>query len=373
MAWEWRRGQRYYYRSVRVDDSVRKQYFGYSPEAIAAANQDVAKQAAKKKHAEREQQFAKDLTKFDALIARYERACDLIVRAALLCGGYHRRRSEWRRRRGMDAIFKDFTPFLGLGQTPHGIDLAPQTPPLPDLQAEYGQHAVEDDLESEEPTEFDGYDPELAARRPGHYQETQSDEEIFEQAVATVAERLKSVPEAMRELTARAELGDEEARRQVAESFEAHPEMWAELSDAGRTIEHLIASQLAAGTEWRTEAIKARAKKQREAYRGSNASPIVELMADRVVAIWLQLQLAELKVTTDDTAVASSKHVKVLATHDRRLSRAIKDLDVAHRAAGTAPDAAALRDATEGSLESAEASEPPTDDVSLTEKSSHAA
>lgn len=149
----------------------------------------------------------------------------------------------------------------------------------------------------------------------------------------------------------------EQSRRITSDcSGGAHGLNW---KPGSRVVEHMLATKLVAGAEWRTEAIEVRARKTREAYAGTSSSPPVQLTEERLVAVWLQLQLAELIVNVDDAAVTSTKSVAVLDRHDRRLSRASKNLNATHSSAGTDVDAEALMDVEEeGTLtESSESEE----------------
>ena len=70
MAWEERRGSRYYYRSVRVGERVRKEYVGAGEAAeLAAPGAELCEMVG------------------------------VLARAELVVAGYHRHKGQWRFRR----------------------------------------------------------------------------------------------------------------------------------------------------------------------------------------------------------------------------------------------------------------------------------
>jgi hypothetical protein len=103
MAWESRgTSARYYYRSVRTPDGVRRLYLGseHSPAAQAAALEDAERRAQRQtdraaRLAERERQEAAE-----APLRQLCEQTDMLVKAALLVAGFHQHaRCTWRRKR----------------------------------------------------------------------------------------------------------------------------------------------------------------------------------------------------------------------------------------------------------------------------------
>jgi hypothetical protein len=101
MSWEVRDGcRRYYYRSRKVAGKVRRQYFGTGPIAQLAAAEDEQRRTERQAHRRLvcEQQQRLGAAETEAL--ELHDHADLIARAALLAGGFHRHaRGEWRGRR----------------------------------------------------------------------------------------------------------------------------------------------------------------------------------------------------------------------------------------------------------------------------------
>ena len=92
MAWEKRGQHLYYYRVHRRNGRVVKEYLGRGPAAVAAAQQDAARQA---ERAARQL----DLAVTEQIMAAGKEA-DALVDAALLAAGYHRpQRKAWRKRK----------------------------------------------------------------------------------------------------------------------------------------------------------------------------------------------------------------------------------------------------------------------------------
>jgi hypothetical protein len=100
MAWEHReRGGRYYYRSVREGQRVRKEYLGTGElAAILARGDELIRR-------EREAEAAKwrtEVERMEALAAPVLELCeisDVLAQAHLVAGGYHLHKGEWRRER----------------------------------------------------------------------------------------------------------------------------------------------------------------------------------------------------------------------------------------------------------------------------------
>ena len=101
MAWEdRRRGGRYYYRSVRVGEKVRKEYVGAGEMAEALARSDGTIRRVRELERARERAEAERLEALAAPARELDDAAEVLVRAHLLAAGYRRHKGEWRMRRG---------------------------------------------------------------------------------------------------------------------------------------------------------------------------------------------------------------------------------------------------------------------------------
>jgi hypothetical protein len=100
MAWETRRGHRYYYRSVRRGGRVVKEYFGTGRVAELCAQLDAV--TLERRAIERQDRGA-ERDRFDAMEGQtleLIQLTDALVAATLTIAGYHRHdRGAWRRRR----------------------------------------------------------------------------------------------------------------------------------------------------------------------------------------------------------------------------------------------------------------------------------
>ena len=100
MALEHRAARPYYYRHVRDGKKVRKEYVGAGLVAELASEADRVKRerdAAEKGRSRREFEHLEFLM---APVLELSQASEVLVRAELVGGGYHRHKGEWRRMRG---------------------------------------------------------------------------------------------------------------------------------------------------------------------------------------------------------------------------------------------------------------------------------
>jgi hypothetical protein len=98
MAWETRGGGGVYYtRSLWRGGRVVRQYLGNGPDAERAAAEDEARRSARRAALDARRAEAARLDEADAPLAALLGASDLLARAALVGGGFHQHRGEWRR------------------------------------------------------------------------------------------------------------------------------------------------------------------------------------------------------------------------------------------------------------------------------------
>ena len=98
MAWQQYGERRYYYRSIRHGDQVRKDYFGAGKGAQLASSIDALSQAeikAERETARHERQIFGEAV---SIMNRLNAWSDLLFAAAFLAAGFHRpRRHSWRK------------------------------------------------------------------------------------------------------------------------------------------------------------------------------------------------------------------------------------------------------------------------------------
>ena len=100
MAWETRNGNRYYYRSVRGGEKVRKEYVGTGPLALLAAKADEEALTAHRERRERERAELERLEALAAPVRELDEKAEVLARACLVAAGYRRRKGQWRMARG---------------------------------------------------------------------------------------------------------------------------------------------------------------------------------------------------------------------------------------------------------------------------------
>ena len=101
MAWERReRGGLYYTRSKKVDGEVVREYIGSGILGQFAAMEDERQREEKRQRAAAEREERERLEEALAPVEELDEAAEVLARAILLAGGYHRhKRGEWRKRR----------------------------------------------------------------------------------------------------------------------------------------------------------------------------------------------------------------------------------------------------------------------------------
>jgi hypothetical protein len=100
MAWEQRGKQRYYYRSRRVGDVVRKEYIGRSAAAVQAAILDANAQENRERDRGQVRTLQDTVQPLRLLAAELEYGERLLMQVAMLSAGYHQYEGTWRKRRG---------------------------------------------------------------------------------------------------------------------------------------------------------------------------------------------------------------------------------------------------------------------------------
>src|ERR1700722_4757340 len=97
MAWELRRGRRYFYRGVRYGARVKKIYYGNGVTSRLAAEMDVKRRVERQIEARAWESEKAHLAAAQDLTQNMQDGCDLLVSAVLLAAGLHRQnRQPWR-------------------------------------------------------------------------------------------------------------------------------------------------------------------------------------------------------------------------------------------------------------------------------------
>jgi hypothetical protein len=99
MAWKQIGGRRYYYRSERRGRKVASVYVGAGARGAAGAAAVAEAQAQRLQRAHERQAERAALATLEQVAAYFDQV-QLLLDAALVLGGYHRHKRQWRKRRG---------------------------------------------------------------------------------------------------------------------------------------------------------------------------------------------------------------------------------------------------------------------------------
>jgi hypothetical protein len=136
-------------------------------------------------------------------------------------------------------------------------------------------------------------------------------------------------------LSKKAEDGDVEARRELRLAVRrSSPEVVAAASDYTKTYRLMLSDTFAAGDPLRKEAFQVRVELLRSEVAGENATPLENLLADRIAALWLLVELLEALVSAhfyreNERRVSVTyllQMVKVQESVNRRYLAAIREL-----------------------------------------------
>ena len=100
MAWEQRRGGKYFYRSFRSGGKVQKTYFGRGSQATAAEQEMAEARARRESDRQAVRQLQAALMPLDVAADEIDAGADILLGALLHGCGFHEHRGAWRRKRG---------------------------------------------------------------------------------------------------------------------------------------------------------------------------------------------------------------------------------------------------------------------------------
>ncbi len=109
-----------------------------------------------------------------------------------------------------------------------------------------------------------------------------------------LSEKTKAKLSELRALSARAEGGDKEARKELRRVLrESSPDVVARASDFGRWGQGILAETISANEPLQKEAILRRLDFMRAEVAGENPTPLEVLLTERVVSSWLLVEVLE--------------------------------------------------------------------------------
>jgi len=121
----------------------------------------------------------------------------------------------------------------------------------------------------------------------------------------------------LRELLERARKGDRDVLPLLREVLDDRPELWRHVGDLARHAQQAWINLTAGKDLYLAESLERRTEELKRELAGANATPLEQLLVDRVAAAWLQMEHASLSI------VASAEGgPRLVEFHDRRQDRA---------------------------------------------------
>jgi uncharacterized protein YbcI len=143
--------------------------------------------------------------------------------------------------------------------------------------------------------------------------------------------------ESLEQLVQKANQGDSEAIQALRRYLDERVDLAKKLGDLAWHVETSLIAKIANGNALGIEAIRRQVAQLREELAGDTPSPIERLLADQVVAVYLEGQYLQLKQTeaSGTTQGRTTLHMKRLESSQKRLTKALKTLAIV-RKMGTA-------------------------------------
>ena len=261
MGWEPRQGGVYYYSATRENGRVRHRYLGRGEAARAAAALDSEARDRRRAEAEAVRSLRERLATPDAAMAALDAACDLALEAAIVSAGFHRRNySAWRRRRSSRPA--------PTGRTiPHG-----------------------------------------------------GDEVMFKKAVP--AEAARAAEDEIKLLLERARSGDVRALPALRETLDTNPDLATSLADLPAHVRSVWLSLIAGQDLALKESLGRKAAVMLDELAGPGSPALERLLAERVVASWLQVNHADAMAARADVPLkqAAFAQARLDSAHRRHLA-----------------------------------------------------
>ncbi|MBV9455449.1 MAG: hypothetical protein JOZ19_15255, partial [Rubrobacter sp.] len=243
-----------------MNGRVVREYFGAGLLGVLAARIDAEERRRREEEAKALKEAKEQLNALEEPLVELCEATEILARAALLSSGYRRyKRGEWRKKR----------------------------------------------VEVPKTTKKDQDRP---AQHPP------SGEELEE-------EHRKSALEKLRKLAKMAEEGDEKAVSAIRKTLEEHPGLAKHWADFAKVTESVLIRQLANDNPVIEEVFKHQFAAMREEVAGEDPSPLERLLAERVVATWLEVQLLQNSCTSN---IRGSLATSEAEYYQRHLDRAHK-------------------------------------------------
>ena len=301
-------GRGYYSRSVRDGDRVHRVYFGKGPAAQLAARLDEQRRSERLARSQAWRAEEAGRAAAEARLRELDELSDLMTRATLLAAGYHRHdRGAWRRRRMFDE------------SATNGVVTAPE--------------------------EIRG---EVAATVPDGGA-TPGDRPPADAA----GDRDRPLTEGeLRELLGRAEQGDQTILPALRRLLDLAPHLWQYCGDVARDAGAVWVDLIAGRNLMVRESLTRKAAALKAELAGASAPPLERLLAERVVACWMQVAQADVALAELKGKGATTAQLDLLSRRQERTQRsylaALKTLATVQRLATPRPTTAPTVAAPDG-------------------------
>ena len=238
MAWERRRNQFFYYRSVRVGRKVKKVYLGKGPAAEIAAELDALARAARKARTVEFQQKCEEFKQAETALVNFCDHVETLLRTKSTAAG-----SMSKDTNGRNAVSSKSTT----GNSPRLASDAEAT------------SAVDDVAEQFE----DGADACVIDK--DHFQE----------------------------LVEKANNGDKEALTQMQKVLDEQPLIWGQVGDLAAHARLSLIRAISGGDKLLFESVTRKTREMETELAGESPSLVERLAVERVVSCWLHMQHAD--------------------------------------------------------------------------------
>ena len=148
-----------------------------------------------------------------------------------------------------------------------------------------------------------------------------------------------SVQDRLQQLSAQAQTSDEDARRELQDLLDEHPEIWKEAGDLAAFAQSSWLRLIAGHNELFGDSLRRKAEEFRRELAGPQPGVLERLLVERVVACWLPLHYYEaLAAQPGELPVRQAKFVQErLNLAQRRYIAAVKALATVRRLAVNLP------------------------------------
>jgi hypothetical protein len=146
-------------------------------------------------------------------------------------------------------------------------------------------------------------------------------------------EELETKIERLRALSKKAEGGDREARAELRWAVaKCSPAVIAEASDIARRAERMLVKTISAGELLMQEALEARLEHMRDEIAGELPTPLERLLAERVVAGWLLVEVLEALISAQfrTDLKGAQKSVRVTPAYILQMSKILESATRRH-------------------------------------------